>query len=431
MISSQTSMLSGKSGHFPPDSDFILPATTQLQYKYAILLALILLNSFFNLQGQLSNQARASILTCAPGDALYSVFGHSAIRISDPENQVDYVFNYGTFDFDTPGFYLKFLRGQLDYMLAVSSYEGFLREYNYYHRSVWEQPLNMSLHEKNNLFKALMENARPENRFYRYHFFYDNCATRIRDAAVNQVDGGVQFAVFPRQPEEKMSYRQALATYLVRKHWTRLGLDLILGQPTDEPVDGSTIQFLPSFLMDQFATSVRLQDRTEVVGNSSILLDFSNAETSENIKPILLFWLAALLLMVVTCLSHRKGKSTAWMDGILFSTTGAIGVLITFLWFFTEHSVTGPNWHLLWANPLHLLMVAGPHRVLKHMKPLYWITLVGVVFMILFFYWIPQYIPLSLIPIWLLLAFRMLLPHARRPEFCIPDSFKFIKLGLK
>ena len=122
-----------------------------------------------------------SLLTCDPGDQLYSAFGHSAIRVLERTTGEDLVFNYGTFDFNTPYFYVKFTQRTLDYMLSVSTYERFLAEYNYYQRDVREQVLDLSPEQIERLVEFLQINYRPQNRFYRYDFFYDNCATRIRD----------------------------------------------------------------------------------------------------------------------------------------------------------------------------------------------------------------------------------------------------------
>lgn len=392
---------------------FISLVNGKLNQKYLILLPLILLNSFLPVQGQLSSDTKISILTCAPGDELYSIFGHSAIRIKDTVNDVDYVFNYGTFDFNTPNFYLKFMRGQLNYMLSVSTYDRFLFEYIYDKRSVWEQQLELSDLEKNNLYRALIINAEPENRYYHYHFFFDNCATRIRDMAADHVTGRVQFGRIPEQSDKKMSYRQAIASYLIYKPWTKLGLDILLGQPTDHPVDARSIQFLPDYLMLQFQGAIRKSDEKPIVNNTVTILDFNKNEIRSALQPDYLLWLAALIITLITWISYKKQKSNKWLDVILFTTTGVLGLLITFLWFFTEHTVTGPNWHLLWANPLHLFMIFGTSKVYTKFKPIYYLILAGVLITTLFFYIMPQFMPWSLLPLWLILCVRLALPVLR------------------
>jgi hypothetical protein len=93
---------------------------------------------------QLSDKAFISLLTCGPGDELYSVFGHTAIRVNDPATGIDIVYNYGTFDFAAPNFYLKFVKGDLQYFVSVSSYRDFVYTYQYYDRDVYEQVLNLT-----------------------------------------------------------------------------------------------------------------------------------------------------------------------------------------------------------------------------------------------------------------------------------------------
>ena len=169
---------------------FLISVKTQL--IYTILPLFILLNSGTSLQAQFSNQSEISILTCAPGEELYSIFGHTAIRVRDSISNTDYVFNYGTFDFNTSNFYLKFMKGELNYFLSVTTFERFIREYEFQKRSIAEQHLNLTSNEKGSIIGALVNNSLPENREYHYHFFYDNCATRIRDIIDNNLSGALE-----------------------------------------------------------------------------------------------------------------------------------------------------------------------------------------------------------------------------------------------
>lgn len=374
-----------------------------------------MLNSFTVVKGQLTSEAKISILTCAPGDELYSLFGHTAIRVSDSTNQVDMVFNYGTFDFNTPNFYLKFLRGQLNYMLSVTTFDRFIFEYQYYQRSVWEQELDLSENEKKNLFRALIINAEPENRFYHYHFFFDNCATRVRDMAVNNLDSDIEFPSYPDNKETNVSYRDAIATYLQQKRWTKLGLDIILGYPTDDAVNGETIQFLPDYLMSQFKQARRKDNNNLLVGKTNTLLQFNNSGYKHsNLHWILLWillWIGAVIILIISGISMRYKLNSRWIDYALFALTSAIGLLIVFLWFFTQHTVTGPNWNILWANPLHLVFL---FKFKKQLKPLYIILLSGVLITTLFFLLVPQSLPAELVPIWLVLSLRIILYIRKR-----------------
>ena len=143
--------------------------------------------AFNGLAFQLSDQAKVSIITCSPGNEMYSVYGHSAIRVNDPRLNYDVAFNYGIFDFSSPNFLYRFCAGQTDYLLGAYRFDTFLNEYQQDKRSVFEQELNLTAKEKQAVVDFLVWNAQPENRVYRYNFFFDNCATRVRDVIADNV----------------------------------------------------------------------------------------------------------------------------------------------------------------------------------------------------------------------------------------------------
>ena len=180
-----------------------------------VLTIIVLMISFLPLRAEkieLSPKAEISVLTCSPGPDLYSSFGHTAIRIQDSINNrwVDVVYNYGTFQF-TDDFYFKFAKGQLDYRLSRSSFGDFQYEYLMTGRGIWEQKLLITPAEKQRLFDLLEENYLPENREYRYDFFYDNCSTRVRDIIKKALENKVNFTYVYA---EKSSYREAIQHYL-------------------------------------------------------------------------------------------------------------------------------------------------------------------------------------------------------------------------
>ncbi len=127
---------------------------------------------------ELSDQSQVSLLTMGPDQReVYSAFWHSAIRVYDPVHQFDSVYNYGVFDFNNPNFYTDFAKGFLNYRLAVSSYQRFHGYYVYNDRSIDEQVLNLDLLQRQAIFDFLEINKLPENRYYLYDYFFDNCAT--------------------------------------------------------------------------------------------------------------------------------------------------------------------------------------------------------------------------------------------------------------
>src|SRR5580765_926960 len=110
--------------------------------KKSCLALFLIIFSFKSFAQPNASHIRLSIITCGPGDELYSLFGHTALRITDSSNNSDIVYNWGTFSFDEPNFYLKFLRGNLLYYVSADNFSDFLYEYSYEHRSVYEQVLN-------------------------------------------------------------------------------------------------------------------------------------------------------------------------------------------------------------------------------------------------------------------------------------------------
>ena len=179
-----------------------------MKKNYLLFLFILLNLPAFAQYISLSEKAEISILTIGPGDNLYDKFGHSAFRVYDPENDIDYAFNYGVYDFDTPNFYTKFAQGKLLYKLAVSESEPFLNSYKAQDRWVEEQVLNLSYSEKQGVFNFLQENAKPENKYYKYDFLYDNCATRIRDVLVSVL--GDKLKSNARLAEDGYTFRELI-----------------------------------------------------------------------------------------------------------------------------------------------------------------------------------------------------------------------------
>jgi hypothetical protein len=387
------------------DSFLSLSIHCAAQFKYLLLTALILLSSFQKTEGQFSSHSTISILTCAPGDELYSLFGHTAIRIKDTTQHKDVVFNYGTFDFNTPNFYLKFMRGELNYLLSVSNYKAFIREYRYHRRSVVEQTLNLTPEEIENIIYALMVNSQPQNREYLYHFFYDNCATRIRDVVADNLNGDVHFPALT-DSLINMTYRDAINNYLTTRQWIQLGLNIILGQPTDEVLSPLTIQFLPDYLHDQFGTATKA-DGVSLVESTDQLLNYQPQKNKNNISPAFVFWGLLLLLGYLTWWEYKNNRFIKWLNVVLFLIISIIGCLIVFLWFFTLHLVTGPNWHLLWANPLYFMAIIALFQKQNRFHYLLLLLAGFNIIMLSLVMVLPQHLSLLLIPVWLLMALRL------------------------
>ncbi len=374
-------------------------------FKYLIVGLLILLNSNNYIKSQIPYDSEISILTCSSGEELYSLFGHTAIRVKNESQNIDYVFNYGTFNFNTPNFYLKFMRGQLDYILSVTTFERFIYEYKYDQRSVIEQKIDTDEKQRKQIIDALITNSLPENKAYRYHFFYDNCATRVRDIIDDNLDIEITFNQLP-DSLKNFTYRDAIGIYLHNKDWTKFGLDLILGQPTDDKLDEQTIQFLPDFLLNQFETAT-VNDNTTIISETESLLQFSKTTQPNKIKPIQIMLLILIIIVAATYYEQKQKKELKIINFLLLLPPVIISFLIIFLWFFTSHSVTGPNWHILWANPFLIIYLIPSIQKYKTGRYIMVILFLLILTLPITNIFIKQEISYILLPYWLSMAIRM------------------------
>lgn len=384
--------------------------------KKHIFFVLLLIN-FFNNQvfaqnfiSTLSNEAEISIFTCAPGEELYSTFGHSAIRVHDPANNFDIVFNYGTFNFNTPNFYIKFVKGSLNYQLAIDRYSIFIRDYMEENRSVHEQVLNLSQTQKQKMYSYLVWNVQPENKYYKYDFFFDNCATRIRDVMEKSIGDSL---IWDKTFEaKKMTFRDLLNKYLNSRSWTQYGIHVLIGRPADKLADTRESMFLPDFMEDAIAKStVKTKEGNQPLTKQyNILYESPEKDKNQNggLKPFLFFWLLLLALIIVTFFELRRKKLFSFIDFTLFFVLGIVGFLIIILWFFTEHKAVVSNLNILWTIPFHAIFAFFIFRetIRKFVKYYFFGMAIYSVLLIGVFFLLPQAIPLPALPIIFITALR-------------------------
>lgn len=305
---------------------------------------------------QLSNEAEISVLTCSPGNEAYSVYGHSAIRVTDNLYNYDLVFNYGIFDFNTPDFIYRFASGQTDYLLGAYKFSAFYEEYLIDKRSIFEQVLNISLEEKQKIFDFLIWNAQPENRVYRYNFFFDNCATRIRDVVSQQIDGNV---VFPDKPEVQKTFRQLIKDYHSKLLWLNFGIDLVVSAPADRTASVAEEMFLPDYVMKYFAEAVIKSEGVTkpLVKESNVIYQAPELKFKSLgiISPFVILGLLFIIVLFVSVRQYLKGNLTSWPDYLVYGLTGLMGTIMLWFVFFSEHPAMRPNYNLLWAVPLNLV----------------------------------------------------------------------------
>jgi hypothetical protein len=309
---------------------------------------------------KLSEQAEISVVTCGPSvDELYAAFGHSAIRVFDPAVGFDAAYNYGVFDFNQPNFYLNFAKGFLYYKLGVYDYQRFQNHYILENRYVHEQVLTLSQDQKQKLFDYLQWNALPENQSYRYDYFYDNCATRIRDVVENAL--GKNIITFDGSYiKTNYTIRELTDLYLTEHPWGDLGIDICLGLPMDKVASPREYMFLPDYIESGFdhASIVSDSGRVPLVKKKNIIYDAREQDSVAGLPhPLIFTSLFAIVAIALTAVNIRKRVLSTSFDVILFGASGLIGILLFFLWFFTDHNAAARNMNLLWAMPLHLIAV--------------------------------------------------------------------------
>ncbi len=377
-----------------------------VKYKLGFLLILL---TFVGLSPAKAQFWEVSLLTADPGTELYSSFGHSAIRMRElgPGGR-DLVFNFGTFDFDTPNFYGKFATGKLNYMLSVATYDRFIVEYDYYKRGLREQVLDLSEEQKDFLLQHLDAQYAPERRFYKYDFFYNNCATKIRDAF--DVVIGEQLVWSDTLAEEK-TFRNLIDEFVLPLPWADFGIDLALGSVIDRPATELEKQFLPTYMEQAFAKATIVENGVSrpLVKQSRVLLEYPNEATQQSLlNPSVVFWFLAVIFAALTGYGFKKGKLMKGLDIALFGILGVLGLVVTFLWFFTDHSATLWNWNILWAFPGHLVLVWGlvarPNATWISSYLLF-VMVATVVVLLLWIVGVQSFYP-ALIPILLLLLLR-------------------------
>ncbi len=362
---------------------------------------------FTSVQAQDSSRLRISLLTCTPGEELYSTFGHSAYRVLDSSKAFnddwrDVVYNYGTFNFDDDGFYLKFVQGKLLYYVSAENFKDFKDLYQSTNRGITEQVLNLTAAEKINIRHFLNENLKEENKYYKYDFFFDNCTTRLRDILKKHHDTAfAQIAVMPRGSR----FRQAIHQYLDKnnKDWSKLGIDILLGQPCDGVMTAENMQFLPDNLMKSLDSSTH-----SIVLTSQNLYPISGGNAKKPFfTPFVVFLLLAIFIVLPGFVKNKFVQAfLQGFDGLFFFSTGALGIILIFMWAGTDHSMTKNNFNLIWAWPTHSIIAFFVNSKKNWVQQYFKFTVVALLAVLISWYFLPQQMNNGLIPVVLLLIYR-------------------------
>ncbi|MCP9757039.1 DUF4105 domain-containing protein [Lacihabitans sp. CCS-44] len=376
-----------------------------------LLLLILLFAAFESIAQQLSKEAKFGLVTVSSGssdDAIYQIWGHTVLHLMDPVNGINECYDYGSFSFDQPGFVVKFLRGTLPYKMAKYDFQPFIDHYKYKeNRSASEQILNLSNKQKEDLHQFLTNNYLPENREYKYRFFYYNCASRIRDILQQVCKDSLQFS--PTLHADS-TYRQWIDKYASKKKpWMNFGMSLAIGLPSDEKTKESGAMFLPDNLSVGFDSATIVHGGLKepfVLGKIQHTLVEPPSVSSSIFSPFVVFSMLFGLVAIYTFGQIKSGNKKLFFDKIFFSILGIAGWFFLGLWFLTDHGVTEKNMNVIWAFPIlfpFIFFVKKPSIT----KPLLWIYALLNIGLLLVWNFKPQGIPLAVIPIILAALIRV------------------------
>lgn len=342
-----------------------------MKHLYALFITVFLLNSqFITLRGQnvlMPDSIQISLLTCSPHDEIYSLYGHTALRIENRQNGTDIAVNYGMFSFDKPFFVLRFVFGLTDYTMGIVPFENFCREYEYYGSSVTQQVMNLSSEDKIRVLNALECNYRPENRIYRYNYFYNNCTTKAVDIIADNINGNI---VYSDTVPEGMTFRKMLHAMTKNNPWAQLGNDLLLGYGADREMTLDEYHFLPhSMLVALDSAYIVSKDKSKckAVKEKNVIIEEGVQIVS---KPFpfspMSCSVALLLLNILVSFVEWKSKKYFWLYDVFFLLLiGLAGIIITSM-IFSLHPTVSLNAQILLLNPLPLLF--GYQAISKQRK---------------------------------------------------------------
>lgn len=397
-----------------PKSFSIRASQNKFANTWLFFVLFLMLSSVYSqgLPTQLSDQAEISVITCGPFQGeVYSAFGHSAFRVYDPALEIDKAYNYGVFDFDQPNFYLNFARGRNNYMLGVYAYDRFRDHYIYYNRYVHEQKLNLSTQQKQKLYEYLEWNAQPENRSYPYDYFYDNCATKIRDVVLKVFGDSVKFdgSFITTQ----YSIRNLTDLYLKHQPWGDLGIDVCLGLPMDKKASPFEYMFLPDYIEYSFDHAT-LNNAPIVKEKISVYESREEEYPKSLLHPLSVFGPLAIFALLLSLWDFKRKKISIWFDAVLFGITGLVGILLLLLWTATDHKAAANNFNLLWALPTHLLAVLAFIKKPAWLKLYFLIAFLICALTLILWFILPQKLNFYLIPLVVALCIRSLTQYRLR-----------------
>ena len=348
-------------------------------------------------------EKKISIISIGEGSSLADAFGHTGIRVVS--NGSDIVFNFGVYDFSAPNFYSNFVKGRPVYKLAVQKYENFKDGYIYQNRYLVEHELNISEESKMNIIDLLINNSRPENKYYTYDYLRDNCSTRVADILIDDTNN--EFKDDKLESEAVFTYRELIHKKIGENSWAAVGIDLCLGAIIDKKISVRETFFIPEKLM-QYMDELMI-DYSKPITKNIIFSPDSPSRYNEGFpKPFLLNSIISFLIILLTYFNFKNNSWNRSIDFIIYLFSGLVGVLIIYLWFFSNHFASAQNFNFLWAFPFNLVVVFALIRKTPPLWTINFVKLNIILLILLFIHWTTgvQKYNITLLPIFISLLVR-------------------------
>ena len=358
-----------------------------MNYK-VLLLFFFFLSSFSFSNEQDFDRYSISILTVSPGKDLVDAFGHSGIRVIDRELNYDVVFNFGIYDFQAPNFYSNFVKGRPIYSLGINNYNSFISNYKNQNRAVVEHKILISNNKKDNVIQLLIENSKQENKFYIYDYFDDNCSTKVADLFIENFKDEFNNSEINLSNKSKDSYRSLIYQMISKNSWGSLGIDICLGSFIDQDLNYRQAFFLP-LEFGKFLDT--LESANPQIIESELVLE--SLETTEDshlnlTSPMFILFIISILIVLITFRDFQNNKQTKVLDILLISITSMIGLLISYLWFFSDHLAASQNYNILWASPLNILLFTDLFTSKKRKWVLGYLKFIFIMLLLMICHWI-------------------------------------------
>ena len=372
---------------------------TYINILFALALIFFSLNIYAN-ELENKNRYKISILSIGEGPSLVDAFGHTAIRVKDAQLKNDIVFNFGVYDFNSPNFYSNFVKGRPEYKLAIQNYSNLIQNYIRQKRYIVEHQLNLDQNSTKIIIDLLVEKL--NDPYYIYDYFRDNCTTRAADIVIDKTNN--KFKDDKLESEAILTYRDLIHRKINENSWAALGIDLCLGAIIDKKINTRETFFLPENLMNY----LDLYDGG-VINRNIIYSPKLKTSYRENLpSPLLINFILSLIIIAITIINFKNNKRNKSLDTLIFLITGSIGILIIYLWFFSNHFAGAQNFNFLWAFPFNLVVVFALIRKTPPMWTINFVKLDIILLILLFIHWATgvQKYNITLLPIFISLLIR-------------------------